>query len=745
VKFNKKNCISIIQTESAARKFILTFCMTVIMVLSFLHPEGFGGTKYKTFEKKRDFENGECVGTVLTSSGNIATGKQVSEIKTDMLNIKEIWDIANAEDISYFGTSSPSGIFRLKKSGDSFEIIDSMQFSRDVKAISKLFYDKSKKKLLYASMPDGKIFVYPSKLLCQAPATYIYDILKYKDYYYAAAGPGGTIFKISDTGVITPFYKSKDRDVLTMAIYKNRLLAGGSGSGLLYSIPFDNPETGTIVVENFPCCEIKKIIVNSKIYAAVNYLKNAESIKNEPVQSGLNDNAASLQRLTNEIMSQFGAGLSNFSFEKFETQKPPEIYLKSAIYSIAKSKQLICEIENQGINDFAVTDDGIFIAPSMDPELLLYNNNQYISLFRTVSGPVQIINIADDSNDNLFATGNPVKFYTAKNMIKNSESVYISETIDFDNISKFGKPIVESEGNYKILFRAGNNYKPDALWTKWKNDLNGFESRFLQYKIIFLKPGTIIKKIVIPFSQINLKPKFKSLAVNRVSTNETNSDGKQENDSGNKTGLIQEGLKTVKSLEELQNRLTKMSSDKNQPIPTDSRIEKAANYKIFWNVDDPNADRLSYSIFYKFENNDWIKIKLDEIYENREYFWNTLFFPDGYYKIKVEASDILDNPNSVLNDHMIYEDILVDNTPPDIDVKSEGETLEINTTDKFNIIKNCEISANGGDWKAIEPADGIFDSKTEKFIIPKKLYSGNIAFRIFDMFNNFKVESYIFQ
>ena len=97
--------------------------------------------------------------------------------------------------------------------------------------------------------------------------------------------------------------------------------------------------------------------------------------------------------------------------------------------------------------------------------------------------------------------------------------------------------------------------------------------------------------------------------------------------------------------------------------------------------------------------------------------WQTEAIADGWYVVRVEASDEMDNPDAlVLRDTRDSEPILVDNHAPRVEqLRFAGTRLSGRAVDGLGPIARLEYAVDGGDWNAIFPVDDLFDTATERF------------------------------
>jgi hypothetical protein len=147
---------------------------------------------------------------------------------------------------------------------------------------------------------------------------------------------------------------------------------------------------------------------------------------------------------------------------------------------------------------------------------------------------------------------------------------------------------------------------------------------------------------------------------------------------------------------------------------------------ITWKAEDPNGDSLLYELEYRHAGVDlWLPL-VDEL-TTSSHVWQTLRVPDGWYVVRVVASDAPDNPADMARTTSRRSDpVLVDNTPPvttRLAVRREGRTatVELALADELSAVHSVHWAVDAAeDWQPALPADGIFDSTSEQvaFTIP---------------------------
>jgi hypothetical protein len=104
---------------------------------------------------------------------------------------------------------------------------------------------------------------------------------------------------------------------------------------------------------------------------------------------------------------------------------------------------------------------------------------------------------------------------------------------------------------------------------------------------------------------------------------------------------------------------------------------------------------------------------------------DTKTLPDGYYRLKVVASDRASNATGALTAEAVSEPFVICNALPTLFLLSSSVRvnadrtvyLEGSATQRLIPITAVQYRISGGEWLAAAPVDGIFDSMTENFAI----------------------------
>jgi hypothetical protein len=166
--------------------------------------------------------------------------------------------------------------------------------------------------------------------------------------------------------------------------------------------------------------------------------------------------------------------------------------------------------------------------------------------------------------------------------------------------------------------------------------------------------------------------------------------------------------------------------------------------QITWQADDPEADKLIYSLYFRGEEEREWKLIRGNIFEN-SFTLDGDVLADGRYYFRVTASDRPSNAQEYAREaQSVSAPVLIDNTPPAVRVtasRRNGERVEVDldASDQTSILRRCEYSLDAATWQPVEAADGVTDSTQEKFEIRvDKVRAGEhlLVIRVYDQAGN---------
>jgi hypothetical protein len=141
---------------------------------------------------------------------------------------------------------------------------------------------------------------------------------------------------------------------------------------------------------------------------------------------------------------------------------------------------------------------------------------------------------------------------------------------------------------------------------------------------------------------------------------------------------------------------------------------------ITWQADDPDGDRLLYSLYFRGDEETQWKLLRGDITENT-YQLDGDVFADGRYFFRVTASDRLANTaDSAREAELVSAPVVIDNTPPLVSASAARKNggmveIDVDAQDQGSVLRRCEYSVDAGPWFPVEAADGVTDSAREQF------------------------------
>ena len=170
-----------------------------------------------------------------------------------------------------------------------------------------------------------------------------------------------------------------------------------------------------------------------------------------------------------------------------------------------------------------------------------------------------------------------------------------------------------------------------------------------------------------------------------------------------------------------------------------------------WRASDANGDTLRYRVEIRgVQEKNW-KLLKDEVKDNR-YSWDSTAFADGKYRLRVIASDAIDNyPGEELKAEIESEPFVIDNSPPQItglEAKLERDRIRVSfrAVDALTPLQLAEYAVNGGEWISVEPSTRITDSLQHDYAVATDKVTGGeytIAVRVSDENDNVAVQKVV--
>ena len=350
------------------------------------------------------------------------------------------------------------------------------------------------------------------------------------------------------------------------------------------------------------------------------------------------------------------------------------------------------------------TDDEEACVASVDPK-------QVMSLLATRDGRV------------LAGSAGPGRLYSlSKGPAK--EGAYTSQVFDAGGSARWGS--LEWRGKtpdgteIAIATRTGNVRDPDkGMWSEWSKavakspaSISSPAARFIQFRVTMRgrddSPTPVLEQYEAAYLRVNESPKV--LTVGEVPSPEA--------------AARAQALERFRQQMKARSRPAGPGSPPQPASPPQPPPPEGPQpiRMIQWQVVDPNGDSLRFDLYVRGQGEpNWILLEKD--LNQPQYAWDTATVADGWYELKVVASDRADNPaETALEAWKISDPVLVDNTPPAIEKLQTrgagGGDVEVRFTVRDVICRLVDAAYtvdSATDWHTIAPTDGLFDGRQKEF------------------------------
>jgi hypothetical protein len=703
-----------------------------------------------------DFSRGRFSGLSITYDGKLSLGPALTTVFDS--GQAEVWSVATAPDGSiYLGTGNRGRLFRVDTAGPNTPSQGTLVWTADQPEIFAVTVDA--KGVVYAgSSPDGKVYRIENGKAVEyfAPgAHYIWALAVAPDgALMVATGDEGKIFRVTTPVPGGPaqgsvYYETGQAHVTALAFdAQGRLLAGSEPNGILYRVPQINAAPGkAFVLYKSSLPEIRAIVpaADGGIYVAAmgggiaKRVGAASSAITSPVGAG-----APSVSTTITVTEQSGINPP----PKPEAPKPPAPAPqttvvaaassadsssgdRSALYKISadNSVETLWTSKDENIYDVAVQDLAKEAVPNTGPSVMFLTDAQ--ARIYQLEGPLRATLVAQANEGDatrllasnrglLVATGNLGKLLLLGN--SPARGWFESPVHDSGSVAKWGRISWHGGDSPGIALRtrSGNSARPDATWSDWSEpvaaSISSPNARYIQWRAEFANAGSApsIDDVIVAYLPQNSPPVVKSLVV----IGAAKPAGAFSTDAASPVGTIGHG--------------------------------GGQQIQVVWQADDPDSDRLVYSLYFRGEDESQWKLLRANLTETL-YSMDGDALADGRYFFRVVASDRPSNPVDLAREaELVSTPVVIDNTPPVVTLSGPGRTgtsfeIYADAIDRGSL-RRCEYSIDAGPWMLVEASDGVTDSPQERFTIAvANLPAGEhvISVRVYDAAGNAGLAKYV--
>jgi sugar lactone lactonase YvrE len=636
------------------------------------------GTQSFVLDSADAFFDAELDGAAVHSDGSIRAG--ASTERTPLENVPLASSIAQRARATFIGTGTDGAVYRVD--GKKTELFA----STGELLVSSLAFGNDG--ALYAgTLPNGRIYRIDPKsgkvkrFSTPEGAKHIWALHydKKRSRLIAGTGPEGTLFSIDPIGRAEVLFKTEASHVMTVSgDDKGTLYAGTSDQAIVLRItPNDKAE----VVYDFPGNEITAIdFFEGQLAVASNTFKTAPGSQFKPPTAKGPAPAGPVTR------PRPGSG---------------QVWRVDAE---GRAESLVSRKDTHFTSIQWGPDGAIYAGGGHEGRILRVEPDASYSIWVDVEER-QVLALDLRAKNPSFVTGDGAALYRVKPS-KRRDAVWTSKALDASFASKWGRLTWRGQGRFVFQTRSGNTKEPGDTWSGWSKDLKqpGVVSspagRFIQVRAKLPKDDSAVLRAV----QLFYLPQNQRARVSNV-----------------------QGSRPP----------PKRGETPRQTQPPTSLLN------LTWNVNNVDGDSLRYRIAYREESQStWRDMFAeDRVLTEAKYTWDTDSIPDGYYVLRVEASDEESNPEQrTLRSSATSEPIVVDNHPPRVEqLKVRKGRVLGRVVDTLGPIARIQMSVDSGPWRDVFSTDSVLDSADERFDVPLGAISGDshiIAVRAFDASGN---------
>jgi sugar lactone lactonase YvrE len=706
-----------------------------------------------------DFLRGKLTGLSLNRDGKLALAPRLDSIYDS--EQPQVWAVARGNDGSlYLGTGHRGRVFRFEPGSRKSTLL----WTSDQPEVFALAVD-AKGVVYAASSPDGKIYRIENGKATEYFADagrYVWALAIGPDgALYAGAGEPGRIYRITAAGKGEVYFDSQQSHITCLAFdSQGRLLAGSEPNGILYRIAAKD-KAFVLFDANLP--EIRSLLPmpDGSIYVAALGGSLAKRGGTPGVISGLPSGQMVTAPGTSITVTDSQAGLD----VKPKAQEPRPVVTstlsatspasvqayevagveKSAIFKVFPDNTVenVWSSKDENVYDLAQAEGALLFATDGLGRVYRLNPDRRATLIlQTNEGETSRL-LA--SAEGVFATsGSAGRIYRLAAALS-PKGEFEAPVHDAGAVARWGRlhwrADIPKGARVEFRTRSGNSSRPDSTWSDWSEPLSDLENsnikspnaRFLQWKLEIRGAGDespVVHSVTAAYLPQNNAPAVRSVTVATVAPSAAKVTPAASNAEASFSITVTDSGEAAAPAGTATTALSKSGGSQQT--------------QITWQADDPEADRLIYSIYFRGEDEREWKLLRSNTYENSLLLDGDIL-ADGRYLFRVIASDRPANPMQYAREaEGLSAPVLIDNTPPVVRIagmRRDADRLEIDieALDATSMLRRCEYSLDAASWQPLEAADGVTDSLREKFELRlDKLRTGEhlVVIRVYDQAGN---------
>jgi hypothetical protein len=366
---------------------------------------------------------------------------------------------------------------------------------------------------------------------------------------------------------------------------------------------------------------------------------------------------------------------------------------KGALFRVGKDGRLdqLHALTQTYFTSVAVSPDGAIYAGAADKgRIYMVDTDDSVAMAFDVDERA-VSQLWVDKNLLSFTTDDAAAAYRSTG--RASQARYMSDVLDAKSVARFGKLTWASSGKVKLETRSGNTAKPGVGWSEWQSlgqtgKLGGGTEggkiaspagRYLQFRVALEDDAARVRRVTSYYAPQNQPTTVQDVTVEVAA---------------------KESVPTLKD----------SAAKPRSPV-----------LRVKWKIENPDGDDTTYTLEARRDGEaNWRPIQTGKTpLTATSWEWNTETYPDGWYRLRVTASDAAANsPDRALTSSQTTTMFAIDNSRPVI----EGLTVsypraQARASDALSPISEMAFSVDDGPWQLGASNDGLFDDLTEELRI----------------------------
>jgi len=636
---------------------------------------------------------GELDGVGVAPDGAISPGPRPEVLFSGETAF--VWTVVSDGDGGvYASTGSEGALYRIRRDGSWDKVTQTLEY--------ELFsLVRGERGVLYVSgAPNATISRVDaggaSATVVDLPEGLVWDLLvSPKGVLFAATGESGEVYRIAPDGQTQRVGRVPDAHVVSLTWWQDRLLCGTDGRGLLATM---DPDDGSVEIL-FDTYQEEVVAVlplaDGRLVFAANGTRPAA-----PPETG-----SGLVLPPIEVRPGGGRGGAG-----------PKLYERTPGGLVRP----VWECAEEDILCLALAPDGDILAGTGSQGVLYALSSTWDARRLLDLKDSQILSLATEGQFVYAGTGNNgtvvrLDYRGAR------EGTYTSEVLDAGFVAEWGVPdwVTRGQGSVTMETRVGQIREPGELWTDWTTLREGRiaspAGRFLQWRVALRSAADevfALRDVRIPYRGPNRAPELSGVSVASAWADF------QASATGQRGGSIRQSLPGGVTVDYAFEGTSPGTSEPQSRTGLWARSLRSAT----WKAVDPDLDDLEFDLYLRGVGEEEVLL-LKEDLKDTAFTWDASAWPEGWYELKIVASDELSNPpGEALSAQRWSAAFQIDNSPPqllDLAVNQQDGRLVVTgrAQDGLSRIASIEYSLNGEGWRLAMPQDGMLDSRAESFRI----------------------------